>query len=219
MELLAAERDVIALDMPGFGRSPALPEARGHPAGAGGGRRRLHGRARNRARARGRQLARRLGGARARQGGSGAVGVGAVRRRVLAAPLGPRDGPDLRRVVALLLPALTALVRTARPRALLRGSVGHPERVPPARPPGWCARTSPRPASRARTLAMRSAVFSGAERDRGAGHARVGLSSTASSAAAPGPGGLGARASCAAAGTSRPGTTRSRWPACSSRRA
>ena len=46
MPLLAPERDVIALDMPGFGCSPALPDGgRPHPARAGPSGGRLHGRA------------------------------------------------------------------------------------------------------------------------------------------------------------------------------
>ena len=79
-------------------------------------------------------------------------------------PLGRRGGPDLRRAGRVLLPALSALVRTRRGRhALLRGSVGYPERVPPAAAARLVRAYVTAPAYEAANTEMRSAVFSGAE--------------------------------------------------------
>jgi pimeloyl-ACP methyl ester carboxylesterase len=131
---LASARDVIAVDLPGFGRSPAL--ARGADptpqalAGAVGsfldtlGLDRVH------------VAGNSLGGwvalelARA---GRALSAAGLCSAGFWTRPLGPRGGPDVRRIGRALLPLLPAIVRTAAGRrALLRGAVGHPERVPPA---------------------------------------------------------------------------------------
>jgi pimeloyl-ACP methyl ester carboxylesterase len=163
---LAAEREVIALDMPGFGRSAPLPDGTaptpqalaasvaGFLDSIGLGRVHVAGNS--------------LGGwvalelAKAGRALSVAAlsSAGFWRR-----PLGPRPGPDLRRGARLLLPALSALVRTRRGRhAVLRGSVGHPERVPPRAAARLVRSYVTAPAYEAANLAMRSAVFSGADR-------------------------------------------------------
>ena len=162
---LATEREVIALDMPGFGRSAPLrdgtaptPQALAAAVTAfldalGLGRVHVAGNS--------------LGGwvalelARAGRALSvAALSAAGFWRR----PLGPRAGPDLRRAGRLLLPALTALVRTRRGRrALLRGSVGHPERVPPAAAARLVRSYVTAPSYEAANVAMRASVFSGAE--------------------------------------------------------
>ncbi len=162
---LAAEREVIALDMPGFGRSAPLPDGTPPTPQAlaaavmafldtiGLGRVHVAGNS--------------LGGwvalevARAGRALSVAAlsSAGFWRR-----PLGRRGGPDLRRAGRALLPALSALVRTRRGRhALLRGSVGYPERVPPAAAARLVRAYVTAPAYEAANTEMRSAVFSGAE--------------------------------------------------------
>jgi pimeloyl-ACP methyl ester carboxylesterase len=162
---LAAEREVIALDMPGFGRSPALPDGTAPTpdalAAAVAG------------------FLDRIGLERAHMAGNSLGGWVALelakagRAMSVAAlssagfwrrPLGPRTGPDLRGTGRLLLPVLGALVRTRRGRqALLRGSVGHPERVPPHAAARLVRSYVTAPAYEAANLAMRAGVFAGAE--------------------------------------------------------
>lgn len=166
IEPLAAEREVIALDMPGFGRSPPLPEdtpptpqalaaaVAGFLDAIGLDRVHLAGNSL------GGWVALELAKAGRAMSVSALSAAGFWRH-----PLGPRDGPDLRRAGRLLLPALSALVRTRRGRrALLRGSVAHPERVPPRAAARLVRAYVTAPAYGAANLAMRSSVFSGAER-------------------------------------------------------
>lgn len=134
LERLAAERDVIAVDLPGFGASAPLPggaEPTPQALAAAVGRF-LDSLGLDRVHVAGNSL-----------GGWVALELAKAGRALTAAglcsagfwtrPLGPRDGPDVRRIGRALLPLLPALVRSAAGRrVLLRGSVGHPERVPPA---------------------------------------------------------------------------------------
>ena len=130
--LLAAEREVIAVDLPGFGGSPPLAgPGEPTPARARRGRRRRAGRARDRGLRRRGQLARRLGRARARARGPGAqrrgdrpgrpvAGAAAAAARARRAP--PR-GWRCRSPGALTrVPALR--------RAAMAMFVAHPERMP-----------------------------------------------------------------------------------------
>ena len=162
---LAAEREVVALDLPGFGRSPALPpSAEPTPRALADavarfldtlGLRRAH------------IVGNSLGGwialelARARR----ALSVTALSSAGFwARPLGARPGPDLRSLGRALLPALTVLARTRRGRhALLHGSVGHPERVPPAAAARLVHSYLTAPAYSAANSQMRSSVLSGVE--------------------------------------------------------
>jgi pimeloyl-ACP methyl ester carboxylesterase len=134
LERLAAGRDVIAVDMPGFGGSPPLPDgvAPTPQALASAVGRFLDTLGLDRVHVAGNSL-----------GGWVALELARAGRALSAAgvcsagfwsrPLGPRGGPDVRRVGRVLLPLVPTLVRSASGRrALLRGAVGHPERVPPA---------------------------------------------------------------------------------------
>jgi pimeloyl-ACP methyl ester carboxylesterase len=162
---LAAERDVIALDMPGFGASPPLPD--GTPptpqALAAAVARFLDEIGIERAHIAGNSLGGWVALELARAGR--ALSVAALSSAGLwARPLGMRPGPDLRRAGRALLPALSALVRTRRGRhALLRGSVGHPERVPPRAAVRLVRAYVTAPAYEAANTAMRASIFSGAE--------------------------------------------------------
>lgn len=163
-DLLAARHDVIAVDMPGFGDSPQLPEEVPPTAGAiaaaikttldtlGIGEAHIAGIS--------------LGGwvslelAKSKR----CLSVTALcPAGFWARPLGPR--PETARGIAkALVPLLRPLLATARGRRLvLRGAVGHPDRVPPdaayrlvrayATSPGF-ARTN---------AEMRKTLFSGFE--------------------------------------------------------
>jgi len=165
---LARERDVIALDLPGFGASPPLdhdepptPEAL---AGAVG------------------RFLDQLGIARAHLAGNSLGGWVALelakRGRALSVaavssagfwsrPLGPRPGRDLRRLGRALLPVLPLLLRSrAGRRLLLRGAVGHPERVPPDAAARLVRSYVTAPGYPGANAEMRAAVFSGVEEIR-----------------------------------------------------
>jgi pimeloyl-ACP methyl ester carboxylesterase len=163
LERLAPERDVIALDLPGFGASPPLaggaaPTPQALAAAVGRfldslGLARVH------------MAGNSLGGwvalELARLGRAlsvtGLCSAGFWRR-----PLGPRAGPDTRRLGRILLPLVPGLVRTARGRrALLSGAIGHPERVPPRAASRLVRSYVTAPGFDAANAAMRAAVFSG----------------------------------------------------------
>jgi pimeloyl-ACP methyl ester carboxylesterase len=162
---LAAEREVIAVDMPGFGATPPLPGGtRPTPqALAAAVARFLDAIGIERAHMAGNSLGGWVALELARAGR--ALSVTALSSAGLwARPLGMRPGPDLRRAGLVLLPALSALVRTRRGRhALLRGSVGHPERVPPLAAARLVRAYVTAPAYEAANTEMRAAIFSGAE--------------------------------------------------------
>ncbi len=80
-------------------------------------------------------------------------------------PLGPRGGPDVRRAGRALLPLIPALVRSPRGRrALLRSTVGHPERVPPAAAARLVRAYVTAPGFEAANAAMRAGVLADVER-------------------------------------------------------
>jgi pimeloyl-ACP methyl ester carboxylesterase len=168
MERLARDRDVIAVDLPGFGRSPALrngdeptPQVlaaavsdllddldlpRAHVAGNS------------------------LGGwvalELAKSGRALSV-AGLCTAGLWSRPLGPRPGRDVRRAGRRLLPVLPAVLRSAAGRRLvLRGSVAHPERVPPEAAARLVRSYVTATGFDSANLAMRSAVFSGYEHIR-----------------------------------------------------
>jgi pimeloyl-ACP methyl ester carboxylesterase len=164
-ERLAGERDVIAVDLPGFGSSPALangadPTPQALAAAVGSfldtlGLDRVH------------VAGNSLGGwvalelARA---GRALSAAGLCAAGFWTRPLGPRGGPDVRRVGRALLPVLPAVVRTAAGRsALLRGVVGHPERVPPAAAARLVRAYVTAPGFEGANAAMRAGVLSDIE--------------------------------------------------------
>ncbi len=165
IELLGAQRDVIALDLPGFGASPPLPDDAAPTPQAlaaavgqfmdGLGLERAH------------MVGNSLGGwvalelAKTRRALS-VTGLGAA--GLWGRPLGERGGPDVRSLARLLSPGLSAFARTRRGRRLLlRGTVGHPERVPPAAAARLVRAYTRAPSYEGANTAMRAAVFAGAE--------------------------------------------------------
>jgi pimeloyl-ACP methyl ester carboxylesterase len=165
LDLLAAERDVIAVDMPGFGASPALPDGQPYTpqdlATALAGF--LDGLGIERAHLAGNSL-----------GGWVALELAGLGRALSVTGLSPAGfwsrplGPGSSRARSAgraLLPLIGALTRSERGRRLLLGaSVARPERVPP-----HCAARLVRsyvtaPAFEEANAAMRAAVFSGIER-------------------------------------------------------
>ena len=131
MERLARERDVIAVDLPGFGRSPELDGEATPRTLAGSVAGLLDDLGIERAHVAGNSL-----------GGWVALEVAKAGRALSVAglctaglwpePIGPRRGRDTRAVGRRLLPVMPTLLRSAAGRQLvLRASVAHPERVPP----------------------------------------------------------------------------------------
>ena len=163
MDRLARDRDVIAVDLPGFGHSPGLPNgdlptpevlaasvasllddlgvARAHLAGNS------------------------LGGWVALElakAGRALSVAGLCTAGLWSRPLGPRPGRDVRRHGRRLLPVLPTLLRSARGRRLvLGGSVAHPERVPPEAAARLVRSYLTSAGYESANLAMRGAVFSG----------------------------------------------------------
>jgi pimeloyl-ACP methyl ester carboxylesterase len=166
LERLAAERDVIAVDMPGFGASPALangtdPTPQALAAAVGRfldslGLERVH------------VAGNSLGGWVALElakAGRALTAMGLCSAGFWTRPLGPRAGPDVRSIGRPLLPFVPALVRSAGGRSLLlSSSVGHPERVPPAAAARLVRSYVTSPGFEAANAAMRAGVLSGTER-------------------------------------------------------
>ena len=162
---LARERDVIAIDLPGFGGSPPLangsiPTPR-VLAGAvasfldelGLGRVHVAGNS--------------LGGwvalELARTGRALSV-AGVCTAGLWKRPLGPRPGGDIRPIGRAMLPILPALLRSGRGRRLLlRGSVARPERVPAQAATRLVRSYVTAPGFDGANHAMRAEVFSGVE--------------------------------------------------------
>ena len=171
LDLLARERDVIAVDLPGFGGSPPLsngapptPQVLARSVGSF-----MDSIGLERAHVAGNSL-----------GGWVALEVAKAGRALSVAglstaglwrrPLGPRPGADIRRIGRALLPVLPALMRTDRGRELaLRSSVGHPERVPPRDAARLVRSYVTAPAFEGANAAMRAVVFSGVEQIRAPG--------------------------------------------------
>jgi pimeloyl-ACP methyl ester carboxylesterase len=161
--LLAGERDVIALDLPGFGRSPSLPlGASPTPqALAQAVARFLDTLGIERAHVAGNSLGGWIALELARAGRT--LSVSALSPAGFwARPLGARLGPDLRARGSPVLPLLSLLARTRiGRRRLLRASVGHPERVPAAAAARLVRSYVTAPAYAAANAEMRGAVLSG----------------------------------------------------------
>lgn len=165
LDRLAAKRDAIAVDLPGFGGSPAF--ANGIPPTPQAFAATLAG------------FLDELGIERAHLAGNSLGGwvalelakLGRARSVVTlsaagfwAEPLGPRPSP-IRRIGRALMPVVPLLARTARGRrALLRGNMVHPERVPPEAAIRLVRAYVTAPGYDAANAAMRAAVFDGIER-------------------------------------------------------
>jgi len=168
MDRLTAHHDVIAVDMPGFGESPELPEevpATAHEIAAQIG-----------------ATLDSLGVGRAHVAGISLGGWVALEFAKLdrcrsvtglcpagfwARPLGPR--PEAARGTAMaLVGLLRPLLQTQRGRRLvLRGSVAHPERVPPAAAYRLVRAYALSPGFGRANAEMRKTLFSGFEEIRG----------------------------------------------------
>jgi len=84
-----------------------------------------------------------------------------------ARPLGPRPGRDARSFGRRLLPVMPTLLRTAHGRQMvLRGSVAHPERVPPEAAARLVRSYVTSSGYESANVAMRSEVFSDFENVR-----------------------------------------------------
>ena len=165
MERLARERDVIAVDLPGFGHSPGLvngdlPTPHALAGSVGGlldrlGIRRAH------------VAGNSLGGWVALElakAGRALSAAGLCTAGLWARPLGPRPGRDPRGVGRRLLPVLPALLRSPGGRRMvLRGSVAHPERVPPEAAARLVRSYLTSTGYESANEAMRASVFSGFE--------------------------------------------------------
>src|SRR3954466_11724477 len=133
LDRLAAERDVIALDMPGFGASAGLGDgAEPTPQGlAAGVIALLDSLGVDDPHVVGNSLGAWVAIEIARVGRARSV-TGIAPAGFWSRPLGPRQGVEARTLARLALPILPLLSRTARGRRLALGNaVGHPERVPP----------------------------------------------------------------------------------------
>jgi pimeloyl-ACP methyl ester carboxylesterase len=163
MERLSRERDVIALDLPGFGDSPALgngnaptPQLLAQKVGSF-----LDELDIERAHVAGNSLGGWVALELAKAGRALSV-AGLCTAGLWARPLGPRPGRDVRRIGRRMLPVLPTMVRTSPGRRLLlRSSVAHPERVPPEAAARLVRSYVTSAGYEDANLAMRSAVFSG----------------------------------------------------------
>jgi pimeloyl-ACP methyl ester carboxylesterase len=168
LDLLARERDVIAVDLPGFGGSAPLSNGdRPTPQRlAGSVAAFLDELGIERAHLAGNSLGGWVALELAKAGRALSV-TGLSTAGLWKRPLGPRPGADVRRIGRAVLPVLPALLRTERGRRLLlRSSVGHPERVPPAAAVRLVSSYVTSPGFEGANAAMRMAVFSGVKQIR-----------------------------------------------------
>ena len=165
MERLASERDVIAVDLPGFGHSPGLRNG-DQPTPqvlAGSVASLLDDLGVRRAHVAGNSLGGWVALELAKAGRALSV-AGLCTAGLWSRPLGPRPGRDVRRLGQRLLPALPTMLRSARGRQLvLGGSVAHPERVPPEAATRLVRSYLTSDGYESANSAMRTAVFSGFE--------------------------------------------------------
>jgi pimeloyl-ACP methyl ester carboxylesterase len=168
LDLLARERDVIAVDLPGFGGSAPLSNgARPTPrvlAGSVGAF--LDQLGIERAHVAGNSLGGWVALELAKAGRALSV-TGLATAGLWRRPLGLRPGADVRQIGRAMLPLLPVLLRSARGRRLLlRSSVGHPERVPPAAATRLVRSYVTSQGFEGANAAMRADVFSGVEEIR-----------------------------------------------------
>ncbi|MBA3262277.1 MAG: alpha/beta fold hydrolase [Thermoleophilaceae bacterium] len=168
MERLARDRDVIAVDLPGFGGSPGLHngDAPTPQVLAGTVASLLDDIGVGRAHVAGNSLGGWVALELAKAGRALSV-AGLCTAGLWSRPLGPRPGRDVRRVGRRLLPVLPAMLRSAKGRrVVLGGSVAHPERVPPAAAARLVRSYLTSTGYESADTAMRTAVFSGFEHIR-----------------------------------------------------
>ncbi len=159
---LAAEHDVIAVDMPGFGSSPSLPQnVEPTPrALADALARLLDALGIERAHLVGNSLGGWVALELAKAGRALSV-TGLCAAGFWSRPLGPRPS-RARALGQALLPLVPALTRSARGRGLLLAStVAHPERVPAEAAARLVRAYVTAPAFEGANAAMRASVFSG----------------------------------------------------------
>jgi len=165
MKRLSRERDVIAVDLPGFGQSPGLhngeaptPQALASTVGS-----LLDDLGVKRAHVAGNSLGGWVALELAKAGRALSV-TGLCTAGLWSRPLGPRPGRDVRRLGQRLLPVLPTMLRSARGRQLvLGGSVAHPERVPAEAATRLVRSYLTSDGYERADSAMRTAVFSGFE--------------------------------------------------------
>ena len=165
MERLASERDVIAVDLPGFGHSPGLrngdqptPQVLARTVAS-----LLDDLGVRRAHVAGNSLGGWVALELAKAGRALSV-AGLCTAGLWSRPLGPRPGRDVRRLGQRLLPVLPTMLRSARGRQLvLGGSVAHPERVPAEAATRLVRSYLTSDGYESADSAMRTAVFSGFE--------------------------------------------------------
>ena len=168
LERLARERDVIAIDLPGFGASPQLangaqPTPRVLAASVAAfldelGLDGVH--------VAGNSLGGWVALELAKAGRALSV-AGLCTAGFWKKPLGPRPGGDIRQLGRALLPVMPALLRSARGRRLvLRGSVARPENVPPPAATRLVRSYVTSPGFEGANTAMRAEVLSGMEQIR-----------------------------------------------------
>jgi pimeloyl-ACP methyl ester carboxylesterase len=165
IDRLSRDRDVIAVDLPGFGQSPGL--LNGHAPTpqvlAGTVASLLDDLGVARAHVAGNSLGGWVALELAKAGRAMSV-AGLCTAGLWSRPLGPRPGRDVRRLGQRLLPVLPTMLRSAKGRQLvLGGSVAHPERVPPEAAARLVRSYLTSAAYDSADLAMRTAVFSGFE--------------------------------------------------------
>jgi pimeloyl-ACP methyl ester carboxylesterase len=167
LDRLAAERDAIAVDMPGFGGSPPLadgtaptPQALASSLAAF-----LDELGIERAHLAGNSLGGWVALELAKMGRARSV-AGLSTAGFWKRPLGPRPTP-IRRIGRTMLPIVPVLARTRRGRRLLlNGTVARPELVPPAAAARLVRAYVTAPGYDPANAAMRSAVFEGIEQIR-----------------------------------------------------
>ena len=166
VERLAAERDVIALDMPGFGGSPDLPDGTAPtPAAlAGAVAAFLDSLGISRAHAAGLSLGSWVALELAKEGRALSV-TGLCSAGFWERPLGPRRGLKPRTFAKLVLPLMPLLVQTRFGRRLATGgAAARPEQIPPADALRLMRDYATGTGFEGAERAMRSALFSGMDR-------------------------------------------------------
>jgi pimeloyl-ACP methyl ester carboxylesterase len=166
MERLARERDVIAVDLPGFGLSPALDRTPTPELLAGTVAALMDDLGLERAHVAGNSLGGWVALELAKAGRALSV-AGLCTAGLWSSPIGPRRGRDVRGVGRRLMPVLPTLLRSSAGRQLvLRASVAHPERVPPEAAARLVRSYVTSAGYESANVAMRSEVFSDFENVR-----------------------------------------------------